>query len=351
MKKIILVVVVLALVALIGYFIYGYIQNASYRDPGLYHGNGRLEATEVSIASKLPGRIEKIFVNEGDYVKKGQLLALMQTNSLEAELAQAKARKMQSEAAKMEADASIELRNSELAAAKAVVQQKKSSFDGAEKRYARAVKLVKDAALSQQHFENDETFYLTSKAELLSAQASEKKAVAAVSAAKAAAAGALANIKAAEADIARIQADLDDCRLTAPLDGRIQYRISEPGEVLSAGGKVLNLVDLTDVYMTFYVPETVAGKIPIGTGVRLIMDARPDIPIPAEISFVSSVAQFTPKTVETQEERQKLMFRVKARITPDLLKKYIQHVKTGLPGVAWVKLDPNTPWPAFLQKR
>lgn len=351
MKKIILVVVVLALVALIGYFIYGYIQNASYRDPGLYHGNGRLEATEVSIASKLPGRIEKIFVKEGDYVKKGQLLALMQTNSLEAELAQAKARKMQSEAAKMEADASIELRNSELAAAQAVIQQKKSSFTGAEKRYARAVKLLKDSALSQQNFENDETFYLTSKAELASAQASGKKAVAAVNAAKAAAAGAAANIKAAEADIARIQSDLDDCRLIAPLDGRIQYRISEPGEVLPAGGKVLNLVDLTDVYMTFYVPEKVAGKIPIGTGVKLIMDARPDIPIPAEISFVSSVAQFTPKTVETQEERQKLMFRVKARIAPELLRKYIQHVKTGLPGVAWVKLDPTAPWPEFLQKR
>ena len=163
------------------------------------------------------------------------------------------------------------------------------------------------------------------------------------------AAGAAAAIEAADADIARIQADIDDSLLTAPREGRIQYRIAQPGEVLSAGGRVLNLVDLTDVYMTFFLPEEVAGKVSLGADVRLVFDAIPDIPIPAEVSYVASVAQFTPKTVETQSERQKLMFRVKARIDPALLRKYIKLVKTGIPGVTWVKLDPAAEWPEALQ--
>ena len=155
--------------------------------------------------------------------------------------------------------------------------------------------------------------------------------------------------EAADADIARIQAAIDDSLLTAPREGRIQYRIAPPGGVLSAGGRVLNLVDLTDVYMTFFLPEEVAGKVSLGADVRLVFDAIPDIPIPAEVSYVASVAQFSPKTVETQSERQKLMFRVKARIDPALLRKYIKLVKTGIPGVTWVKLDPAAEWPEALQ--
>ena len=112
---------------------------------------------------------------------------------------------------------------------------------------------------------------------------------------------------------------------------------------------MLNLVDLTDVYLTFFVPEEVAGKIKLGADARILLDATPGIAIPASISFVASVAQFTPKTVETKVEREKLMFRVKAKISADLLKQYIEYVKTGIPGVAWVRLDEKEPWPDFLK--
>ncbi len=128
----------------------------------------------------------------------------------------------------------------------------------------------------------------------------------------------------------------------------MQYRVVQPGEVLAAGGRVLNLVDLGDVYMTFFLPTAQVGRIPIGSEVRLVLDAAPQIVIPAKATFVADVAQFTPKTVETEEERQKLMFRVKAHISPALLKKYIHQVKTGLPGMAYVKLDSNKEWPANL---
>lgn len=349
MKKMIIVLVAISALGLGFYFFKSYRDNALYRNPGFASGNGRLEATEVGVAAKLAGRIDNVLVQEGDMVKKGQLLVKMQTNTLEAELAQAKAKREQAVTAEASARANIEVKMSELEAAKAVVMQKESSCDGARKRYERAKKLLKDSATSQQTYENDETIYLTAKAELAAARASVKQSEAEVNAAKADAVGAKANIQAADADIARVQADIDDSSLTAPLGGRIQYRIAEPGEVMSAGGKVVNLVDLTDVYMTFFLPEGVAGKVSIGADARIVLDAIPDIPIPAKISYVASVAQFTPKTVETKLERQKLMFRIKARINPELLKKYIEYVKTGLPGVAWVKIDPKAQWPEQLK--
>ena len=117
------------------------------------------------------------------------------------------------------------------------------------------------------------------------------------------------------------------------------------------GGKVLNLVDLSDVYMTFYLPTVTAGRIAEGADVHLLLDAYPEYVIPAKATFVADVAQFTPKTVQTQEERLKLTFRIKARIDADLLKKHITHVHTGLPGIAYVKLDPKAEWPPKLQVR
>jgi HlyD family secretion protein len=129
----------------------------------------------------------------------------------------------------------------------------------------------------------------------------------------------------------------------------VQYRIAQPGEVLGNGGKVLNLVDLGDVYMTFFLPETAAGRVALGSDVHVVLDAAPQYVIPAKVSFVASTAQFTPKTVETASERQKLMFRVKAQIDRELLRQHMKMVKTGLPGVAWIKLDPKAKWPTELE--
>ena len=159
-----------------------------------------------------------------------------------------------------------------------------------------------------------------------------------------------AAVEAAKASLESIGADINDSILKSPRDGRVQYRVAQPGEVLSAGGRVLNLVDLGDVYMTFFLPTAQAGRVAIGADVRLILDAAPQYVIPAKVTFVADVAQFTPKTVETEEERLKLMFRVKAQIAPELLRKYIQQVKTGLPGMAYVRLDQKVEWPASLQR-
>ncbi|MBR2439816.1 MAG: efflux RND transporter periplasmic adaptor subunit [Lentisphaeria bacterium] len=323
MKKLVITLVVIAVVGLGFYLIKNYRENAIYRNPAFASGNGRLEATEVNVSAKLAGKIDKILVEEGDYVKKEQKLVQMQINTLKADLAQNLAM--------------IKVKEAELASAKALVLQKESNYKNAESRYKREKTLWEKKATSQQVFENAEALYESAKAE--------------VEAAKAKVTQAEAEIQAEKANAARTQADIDDSSLLAPLDGRIQYKISEVGEVLNAGGKVLNMVDLTDVYMTFFLPEESAGKVKIGADVRIILDAIPDVPIPAKVSFVANVAQFTPKTVETKIERQKLMFRIKAKINPELLKQYLDYVKTGLPGVAWVRLNDKAEWPAFLVLR
>ena len=349
MKKTIITLCILCAAGIVFFAYHTYQNNLRNNIPGIAHGNGRLEATEVDVATKISERIEKILVQDGALVKKGEVLAVMHTNVLKAELAQAQAKEQQAITSEASAKAKIEIKKGELDAAEAVVQQKQSNADNAKKRFERAEQMIKTQAISSQAYDNDKALYLSAAAELAAAKAAVKQAKAEINSAIAEAKGAAANIQAMKADVARIQADLDDCKLIAPMNGRIQYRLAEAGEVLSAGGRVLNLIDLTDAYMTFFLPAGVAGKVAIGADARILLDALPNVAIPAKISFVASKAQFTPKTVETQIEREKLMFRVKAKIDPALLSKYIEYVKTGLPGVAYVKINPDAQWPDFLK--
>ena len=349
MKKIIISLLIIATIAMAWYLIKSYKEEAIYRNPAFSSGNGRLEATEINIAAKLAGKIEEVLVDEGDYVKAGQTLVQMQTNTLVAELEQANAQIKVKEAELAQAQAQVEVEEAALAAAKSSLAAAVSTMNNAKSRYERSKELMEKDVTSRQTFENDEALYLSASADVDTAKANIQSVEAAIVSDKAAVQKAQAAIVAAKADADRIQADIDDSTLTAPLDGRIQYRVAEPGEVLSSGGRVLNLVDLTDVYLTFFVPEEVAGKIKLGADARILLDAMPGVAVPASISFVASVAQFTPKTVETKVEREKLMFRVKAKISADLLRQYVEYVKTGIPGVAWVRLEDDEAWPDFLQ--
>ena len=177
--------------------------------------------------------------------------------------------------------------------------------------------------MPEQTYDDDRARARGAEAAVGAAQAQVAAAEAAIATAKSEVIGAQAQLDAARATIERIQADIDDSMLSSPRDGRVQYRAAEPGEVLAAGGRVLNLVDLSDVYMTFFLPTATAGRVALGAEVRIVLDAAPQSVIPARVSFVADVAQFTPKTVETEEERLKLMFRVKANIDPELLRKHM----------------------------
>lgn len=348
-KKLIPALIILA-VAAAGYGGWRLLSDTGPGD-GFISGNGRIEATEIDVATKLAGRVEDVLVIEGDFVKAGQPLARMQIDTLNAQREEARAQHQQAVNSAASAAAQVAQRESDKLAYQAVVTQRDSEADAARRRLARSETLSKDGASSIQELDDDRARYRSAQAAAQAARAQVTAAAAAIDAARAAQVGAQSAITAAQATIARIDADITDSELRAPRDGRVQYRVAQPGEVLGAGGKVLNMVDLADVYMTFFLPEQAAGRVAMGQDVRIILDAAPQYVIPAKVSFVASTAQFTPKTVETASERQKLMFRVRAQISPDLLQQHLKQVKTGLPGVAWLKLDADAAWPANLDVR
>ena len=351
MKQKLLFWIVLA-VALCGAFaLYDFIANRKpYDTTKFVMGNGRIEATEVTISAKLAGRIEKIYIEEGQLVTNGQKLVEMQTDELRADLLKAKAALAEAEAKVKEAESAIAVREAEAEAAKGTVAEKKSQLRGAENK-ERRFKSTASGALPVTEIEDAETMVQSHKAQLMSAEASAQKAAAEVESAKSRLEVARADAEAQKAAIKRIEVDLNDCTIVAKHDGRIQYRIAQVGEMVGSGAGILNLVDLTDVYMTLFIPEKLIGSIAQGAECRIVLDAAKEWPIHANISYVSSIAQFTPKTVETEVEREKLMFRVRARIPPENLKKYIEYARTGLPGVAYVRLDPAAEWPEFLHVR
>lgn len=311
-------------------------------------GNGRIEAVEIDISTKSPGRIREILADEGDFVQENDILARMDTDQLESQRKQAEAQLRRAEIGIETARSLVTQREAEHTAAEATVAQREAQLDAAQRRLVRSQQLTQSRTVSQQVLDDDRATAQGAEAAVGAARAQLAATEAAIGAAKAQVVDAEASVEAARAAIASIEADINDATLRAPKPGRVQYRVAQPGEVLSAGGRVLNLVDVSDVYMTFFLPTAQAGRVAMGADARIVLDAAPQYVIPAKISFVADVAQFTPKTVETEEERQKLMFRVKAKIPQELLQKYIQQVKTGLPGMAYVKLDPDADWPKNL---
>lgn len=288
---------------------------------GFASSNGRIEATEIDVASKLAGRLTEVRAREGDRIEADSIVARLDTESLAAQSRQA--------------NAELNRARQESEHARAVVAQRESELDFVRRDFRRLARLsTQNQYVSEESLDQARTAVRTAEAALRAARVQ----VAATEAA----------IEAAQASIERIHVDIDDSTLRAPRSGRVLYRLAEPGEIVGIGGKVLTLLDLSDVYMVIYLPETVVGRVPLNGEARIVLDAAPEYVIPAEVSFVAARAQFTPKQVETRSAREKLSFRVKLQIAPDLLSRYEPLVKTGVPGVAYVRLDPDLAWPEHL---
>lgn len=284
---------------------------------GIVASNGRVEAERIDVAAKFAGRMREVLVNEGEMVAPGQVIAILDSAQIEAQL--------------REARASVRQAEEQLNEARALLAQRESELILADQDLGRAETLAARGHTSRQVVDQQ--------------RARKATAVAAVGSAKAQIAQAQASIEAAKASVERLEADLVDYELKAPRGGRVQYRLVEPGEVVPAGGKVVTLLDLTDVYMNIYLPTDAAGRLRMGAEARLVFDAAPQYVVPATVTFVASEAQFTPKYVETESEREKLMFRVKVKIPAEILARYQDVVKTGVPGVAYVQVAPDAEWP------
>lgn len=301
------------------YFVSPYI-NAPKISEDFAYGNGRIEATEVNIATKIPGRLLEIYAKEGDIVEKGQMLAKLDSDELEAKLRVANAQIRQAEQNKNYA--------------LAIVEQKKSELALKHENYLRGVQLYDSKSISLLQYQQYETAYKSAQADLESAKAHADASNAAIEAAM------------AQADAVRV--NIKDSTLYAPVKGRVLYRLAEPGEVVGSGSRVMVVLDLLDTYMTIFLPTSQAGLVEYGSEARIVLDAIPAIAIPAKVTFVSPQAQFTPKQIETKSEREKLMFRIKATVDINLLKEHLNKIKTGLPGMTYIRLNEAASWPKEL---
>ncbi|AJD51597.1 HlyD family secretion protein [Thalassospira xiamenensis M-5 = DSM 17429] len=309
--------ILVVIIAIAGGGYYYWQQNQETLPEFIASGNGRIEAEEVRVATKYAGRVDEVLVDEGDVVQAGQVLARMDTAELQASLAKARAEVASAQQGIFEA--------------KADIAQKESQLSLAQRQLERANELVKNNNIAREQVDQ---------------RKSERDvAEAALAAAKSRQTSSERNVEAAQAELDRIQVQINDSVLKAPRGGRVQYRLAEPGEVLAGGDPVVTVLDLTDVYMTIFLPTRQAGLAFVGNEARIVLDAAPNFVIPAYVSFVADDAQFTPREVETRSERDKLMFRIKIRIARELLEEHSKQVKTGLPGEAYVMLADHKNWP------
>ncbi len=288
---------------------------------GIVSGNGRIEADEIDIATKFAGRVAEILADEGSTVSAGQLVARMDTKDLQASLQKAQSQVKQAQRV--------------LDEVRAIAAQQQTQVVLAQQELDRTQSLLKNGFATKELFDQRQQQFNSATAALHAVNARVEQAEHALDAAR--------------HDVDLLQINIADNALIAPRDGRIQYRIANIGEVLPVGGKVFTMLDLDSVYMDIYLPTADTGKAKIGDSARIVLDAYPNLAIPAKVSFISDQAQFTPKAVETKSERDKLMFRVRVRVDPNRLRAHREAVKSGVPGVAYVQLDPNVAWPDRLR--
>lgn len=317
--------VVLVLAGAAGWVLWQHFQTPALL-AGLASGNGRIEAVQIDISTKIAGRVGTIMVREGDLVQPDQTLAKIDTAQLRAQL--------------LRAEANVASAQSQVASARASIAQATAKLILANQELSRSRELVKKGHISKET--ND-----TRVSEVAVAQAN-------LNAAEAALVSQQRNVDAVRAGVTEIQTQIDDATLVSPTIGRVLYRLAEPGEVLGSGGKVLTIINLADVYMEVFLPSAQAHRIAIGAEARIKLDIL-DFAVPATVSFVSPESQFTPKQVETSSERAKLMFRVKVRVPHQLVLDHIDSVKTGIRGVAYIRLTDQSGempslWPELLQQ-
>lgn len=405
MKKSYYILIALILAVAVAFAVYmNYKRTADTTPEGFASSNGRLQLQNIDVASLRAGRVSQVLVHEGDLVEKGTLLVTLSSEELDTQLQGAEAAKSQAEAAKLQAEG----RKSQAQAAKARAEGAVTRAMGTEKRaeggYARtqggvnqadaviAAKkaqlqialdnlnntkaLRKDDLVSIAELQQREQAYQAAKAEVLAAQAAKAQAAAGgteaqagiaeaqsgIAEAKAAVAEAQAGINQAQAGIEQAQAGINqaqsqinrvksiqsDMYVRAPQAGRVEYRIVEVGNVIAPGSKVVTLVDPNDVYLEIFLPTDSSNQVQIGSPARIVLDGIKAV-LPAKVSFVANQSQFTPKSVETKNEREKMMYRVKLSLDPQVASRYQTLLKGGMTAQGYVQLDPSKAWSKDLE--
>lgn len=287
---------------------------------GITAVNGRLEVKRIDLASLYAGRIDELLADRGDHVARNQVIARISSAQTEAQL---KAAKAQHERA-VETEKKISARISEL----------DQQLRLAEIELKDASNLKAERLISQTEYERKKTALNTRKESrnVLIHERNEAK----------------AEITRTEALISEAESRLDDLSIKSPLDAVVEYRLAEPGNVVGAGGRILSVLDPSDITFDVFVPTATVSKLKVGDEARITIDGI-DAVIPAAIDYIARDSQFTPKYVETREERAKLLFKVTLRISPDLALQYPDFFKGGMPAIGYINHGRVT-WPPYLQE-
>lgn len=345
MKKLLLAT--LLVMAAGGAYLWHQIKGEQTELSGIASVNGRLELERLDIATLYAGRVEEMYVKEGQNIEKNQPLARLsstqsqnQVNSAEAQISAAKAQVESAKAQKLRASEAVARANAEMVAQQQQVSVTKLELENAKK-------LRRENLVSASELERRQASYKAALAAVETAKAAKAEAQAAVNQAQAGVSQAQAGVSQAEAMASQATSQNDDMLIRSPIAGRVEYRIVDVGNVVGMGAKVVSLLDTTDVYLNVFLPAYQSNSLKIGEEARIKIDGS-DYVFPAQIGYVASDAQFTPKSVETMEERTKLMFKVKLQLSEEMAKQYAGFFKGGMTAMGYVKYDHSIDWPESL---
>ena len=328
---------------------------------GLIQANGRIEGDHVTVSSKFPGRITELAAREGSTVLKGSVLLRLDDAQIKAKVQQA-ARLMDSLMAQVEAvhtslavlnldvPLSIESATAKVESARAVIQKAKAIEDESRRDTGRIRALLSAQAVSQQQVDQADARWKVAIAEIAVARATLEQATQELRQAelgwqrirvKEAEVAALERQRdQAEATLAEAQSVLDDLTIVAPTNGTVTTRMVDVGEVVAAGAPLLELVDLDRLYLQVYVPEVQIGKVRLDLPAKVYTDAFPAQPFDATVRYIASKAEFTPKEVQTTDERVKLIYAVRLYLTDNS----DHRLTPGLPADAVIRWKDNVAW-------
>ena len=346
MRKVLLLVL-LAAAAGGGWWAY-HRQEAAALPDFVVHSNGRLELNRLDVASLYPGRVERVRVAEGDAVKPGDVLVELSSAQSSGQLAAAQAATLRATELVQRARAGVQQAQQTVARADAEIAAYRQQQKVAKLELDNAKQMRREDLVSASELAKRQADFERATASVKAAQAARAEAQAAVAQGQAAVAEAEAGVKQATAQADTAASADADMAIRSPLTARVEYRLVEPGTVIGAGSRVISLLDPADVSMNVFLPNATVGGLRVGDEARLVLDGI-DAVFPAQVSFIASEAQFTPKAVETADEREKLMFRVKLKVPAEVAQRYDRLLKGGMTGDGYVRRDSTQAWPLALE--
>jgi HlyD family secretion protein len=269
--------------------------------------SGTIEVTSTELSFKVPGRLEKRLVDEGMTVSVGQVIARLEDDELRQERASRQADEKANRSAL--ADLQAGSRREEIAQGEAALVRMKADADKLARDAERAEELIRSGVISQQELESARATRNISAAAAVEAEQRLKLLKAGPRPDVVRQAG--ARLEGSAAGLALADARLSQSILTAPVSGLVLAKHAEPGEMLAAGAPVVTIAVMSEVWLRGYIPETELGRVKVGQPARISLDTWPGRAFEGKVSFIASEAEFTPKNVQTEKERVKLVYRIK----------------------------------------